>query len=102
MRPRSPLNLVQMPANENSGRSSPGADHSTSFFLVPRFGSGAYSAKLLAGTRHGFSGLSHIRSAGDARLCEELAACPSRLVLLHLGFITISNMRRRNEAVLLL
>ena len=28
------------------------AVHTTSFFFVAGFGSGAYSAKLLAGTRH--------------------------------------------------
>jgi hypothetical protein len=60
----------------------------TSFFLVSWFGSGAYSAKLLAGTRHWFSGLSHIRQCGGARPCEEVATCPTRLVLVHLGFIT--------------
>jgi len=31
-------------------------------------GSGAYSAKLLAGTRQRFSGLSHIRQCGDVVL----------------------------------
>jgi hypothetical protein len=56
--PRSPLNVVQMPANANSGRSSVSANHTTSFFFVSGFGSGAYSAKLLAGTKQRFSGLS--------------------------------------------
>src|SRR6476659_6859128 len=40
-----------MPAKANSGRSSESANHTTSFFLVSVFGSGAYSAKLFAGTR---------------------------------------------------
>src|SRR5262252_1404863 len=63
--PRSSLNTVQMPAKENSGRSSLSANHTTSFFFVTGFMSGAYSAKLFAGTRHRFSGLSHIRQCGD-------------------------------------
>jgi hypothetical protein len=54
-----------MPANANSGRSSLSANQTTSFFLVSGFGSGAYSAKLLAGTKHRFSGLSHMRQCGD-------------------------------------
>ena len=37
----------------------------TSFFLVSGFGSGAYSAKLLGGTRHRFSGVSQPRQCGD-------------------------------------
>ena len=36
-----------------------------SFFLVSGFGSGAYSAKLLAGTSQRFSGFSHMRQWGD-------------------------------------
>src|SRR6516162_1062342 len=66
--PRSPLNTVQMPAKENSGRPSSSANQTTSFFVVTGFMSGAYSAKLLAGTRHRFSGLSHIRQCGDVVL----------------------------------
>src|SRR5215471_7840993 len=54
-----------MPANANSERSSLSANHTTSFLLVSGFGSGAYSAKLLAGTKHRFSGLSHMRQCGD-------------------------------------
>lgn len=50
--PQSPLNSVQMP---NSGRLSSRANRTTSFLLVSGFGSGAYSAKLLAGTRQRFS-----------------------------------------------
>src|SRR4029077_19582553 len=41
------------------------ANHTTSFFLVSGFGSGAYSAKLLAGTKQRFSGLSQPRQCGD-------------------------------------
>jgi hypothetical protein len=41
------------------------ANHTTSFFLVSGFGSGPYSAKLLAGTRQRFSGLSHMRQCGQ-------------------------------------
>src|ERR1700752_354228 len=63
--PLSPLNVVQMPANANSGRSSFSANHTTSFFLVSGFGSGAYSAKLLAGTKHRFSGFSQPRQCGE-------------------------------------
>src|SRR5712675_3150812 len=63
--PRSPLNSVQMPAKANSGRSSLSANQTTSFFLVSGVGSGAYSAKLLAGTKHRFSGLSQPRQCGD-------------------------------------
>jgi hypothetical protein len=53
--PQSPLNSVQMPANVNSGRLSSSANQTTSFLLVSGFGSGAYSAKLFAGTRQRFS-----------------------------------------------
>src|ERR1700744_951208 len=63
--PRSPLNVVQMPPKQNSGRLSPSANQTTSFFLVSGFGSGAYSAKLFAGTRQRFSGLSQPRQCGD-------------------------------------
>src|ERR1700674_357146 len=63
--PLSPLNSVQMPANANGGRSSFRANHTTSFFLVSGFVSGAYSAKLFAGTRQRFSGLSQARQCGD-------------------------------------
>src|SRR6476659_8118305 len=54
-----------MPAKVNSGRSPLSANQTTSFFFVSGFGSGAYSAKLLAGTRHRFSGLSQPRQCGD-------------------------------------
>src|SRR5690348_14711936 len=63
--PRSPLNAVHIPAKANSGRLSSSANHTTSFFFVSGFGSGAYSAKLLAGTKHRFSGLSHMRQCGE-------------------------------------
>jgi hypothetical protein len=54
-----------MPAKANRGRSSFSANQTTSFFLVSGFGSGAYSAKLFAGTRQRFSGLSQARQCGD-------------------------------------
>src|SRR3981189_1591328 len=63
--PLSPLNSVQMPANANGGRSSFRPNHTTSFFLVSGFVSGAYSAKLFAGTRQRFSGLRQTRQCGD-------------------------------------
>src|SRR6267143_4761451 len=63
--PRSPLNSAQIPANANGGQSSLSANQTTSFFLVSGFGSGAYSAKLLAGTKHRLSGFSHPRQCGD-------------------------------------
>jgi DNA invertase Pin-like site-specific DNA recombinase len=44
--PRSPPNSVQIPAKANSGRLSLRANHTTSFFLVSGFRSGAYSEKL--------------------------------------------------------
>jgi hypothetical protein len=63
--PRSPLNSVQMPAKANRGRSASSANQTTSFFLVAGFGSGAYSAKLFAGTRQRLSGRSQPRQCGD-------------------------------------
>src|SRR5256885_11761941 len=54
-----------MPAKANSGRSSLSANQTTSFFFVSGFGSGAYSAKLLAGTKQRFSGFSQPRQCGD-------------------------------------
>src|SRR5689334_439052 len=63
--PRSPRYSVQMPPNANSGRSSFNANQTTSFFFVSGLGSGAYSAKLLAGTKQRFSGLSQARQCGD-------------------------------------
>ena len=60
----SPLNSVQIPAKANSGRSSFKANQTTSF-LVSGFGSGAYSAKLLAGTRHRLPGFSQPRQCDD-------------------------------------
>ena len=53
------------PAKANSGRASLNANHTTSFFFVSGFGSGAYSAKLLAGTKQRFSALSHARQCGE-------------------------------------
>jgi hypothetical protein len=46
-------------------RPSRSANQTTSFFLVSGFGSGAYSAKLLNGTRQRFSGFSQPRQCGD-------------------------------------
>jgi hypothetical protein len=66
--PRSPLNTVHMPAKANSGRSSLSANQTTSFLPVSGFGTGAYSAKLLAGTKQRFSALSHTRQCGDEML----------------------------------
>jgi hypothetical protein len=63
--PRSPRYSVQIPAKANSGRASSSANHTTSFLPVAGFGSGAYSEKLLAGTKHRFSGLSQPRQCGD-------------------------------------
>src|SRR5258705_9873824 len=54
-----------MPAKAASGRSSLSANQSTSFFLVSGFGSGAYSAKELNGTRHRFSSFSQPRQCGE-------------------------------------
>jgi hypothetical protein len=65
-----------MPANANSGRSSLSANYTTSFLLVCGFCSGAYSAKLLAGTKHLFSGLSHMRQCGDHVLRMLVAGGP--------------------------
>jgi hypothetical protein len=65
---RSPLNSVQIPPNANRGRSSFSANHTTSFLPVAGFGSGAYSAKLLAGTRQRFSGFSQPRQCGEVVL----------------------------------
>jgi hypothetical protein len=59
--PPSLLNVVRISAHANSGQSSLSANHTT--FVV---GSGAYSAKLLAGTRQRFSGFSQPRQCGDA------------------------------------
>ena len=75
--PRSPLNSVQMPAKQVSGRSSLIANQTTSFFLVSGFGSGAYSAKLLAGTKQRFSALSHARQCGDEVLRMLVTGGPS-------------------------
>src|SRR5712675_3366654 len=74
--PRSPLNSVQSPPKANSGRSSFKANQTTSFFLVSGFGSGAYSAKLLAGTRHRFSGFSQPRQCGEVVLRMLVTGAP--------------------------
>src|ERR1700726_3639415 len=57
-----------MPPKANRGRSSLSAQQTTSFFLVSGFGSGAYSAKLFAGTKHRCSGFSPPRQCGDVVL----------------------------------
>jgi hypothetical protein len=62
------LNSVQVPAKAASGLSSLSANHTRSFFLVSGFGSGAYSAKLLNGTKQRLSGLSQPRQCGDELL----------------------------------
>src|SRR5260370_1448473 len=66
--PRSPLNSVQIPPKANSGRSSFKANQTTSFFFVSGFGSGAYSAKLFAGTKQRFSGFNQPRQWGEVVL----------------------------------
>src|SRR5258705_5630061 len=66
--PRSPLNSVQIPAKAHNGRSSFSANHTTSFLPVAGLGAGAYSEKLLNGTRHRLSGFSQPRQWGDAVL----------------------------------
>src|SRR6185437_12501750 len=76
--PRSPLRVVQMPANVNRGRVSSTANQTTSFFFVSGFGSGAYSAKLFAGTRQRFSGLSHPRQCGELVLRMFVTGGPVR------------------------
>jgi hypothetical protein len=45
-------------------------------FLVAGFGSGAYSAKLLAGTRQRFSGGSHMRQCGEEVLRMFVTGAP--------------------------
>src|SRR5258708_19093243 len=66
--PRSPLNSVQSPPKANRGRSLFNANHTTSFLPVVGLGSGAYSAKLFAGTRQRLSGFSQPRQCGDVVL----------------------------------
>jgi len=63
--PRSPLNVVQMPAKQVSARSSFSANHTGSFFFVSGFGSGADSAKLSNGTRQRVCGFNQARQCGD-------------------------------------
>jgi hypothetical protein len=55
-------------AEGEQGRSSFKAYHTTSFFPVAGFGSGAYSAKLLAGTKQRLSGFSQPRQCGEVVL----------------------------------
>ena len=54
-----------MPAKQNNGRLSFSANQTTSFFFISGFGSGAYSAKLFAGTKQRLSGFSHMRQCGE-------------------------------------
>ena len=63
--PRSPLNVGPDARKAVSGRSLIQREPNHVLFLVSGFGSGAYSAKLLAGTRHRFSGFSQPRQCGD-------------------------------------
>jgi hypothetical protein len=78
--PPSPLNSVQMPAKAKSGRSSLRANRTTSFFFVGGFGSGAYSEKLLAGTRQRFGVQpgDRQRRTGRSAAAERLDGCPGR------------------------
>ena len=71
------LNVVQMPAKALSGRSSLSANQTTAFFFVSGFGSGAYSAKLLKGTRQRFSGFSRPRQCGDDVLRITIQEAPA-------------------------
>src|SRR5205823_6669161 len=71
-----------MPPKQVGGRSSLIANQTTSFFLVSGFGSGAYSAKLLNGTRQRFSGFSQPRQCGDVvfrMLVTGVPECSSRM-----------------------
>jgi hypothetical protein len=52
------------------------ANHTTSFFFVSGFGSGAYSAKLSVGTKQRFSGLSQPRQCGNDVLRMLVTAGP--------------------------
>jgi hypothetical protein len=72
----SPLNSVQIPAKANSGRSSLSANQTTSFFLVSGLGSGAYSAKLLAGSgRKASLGLDQEDAAVDRKINSICRGC---------------------------
>ena len=75
--PRSPLNSVQIPAKAVSGRSSFCANQTTSFFCVS-MGCGAYSAKLLNGTRQRFAGFNQPRQCGDEVLRMFVTGKPPR------------------------
>ena len=95
--PRSPLNSVQTPANANSGRSSLSANHTTSFFLVSRFGSGAYSAKLLNGTRQRFSKTPIVPNSGrlskpEKALVQQIAAMQIRIEQLQAAIVEGSDV----------
>jgi hypothetical protein len=64
--------MISRPTGYRPARCSFSANHTTSFFSG--LGSGAYSAKLFAGTRHRFSGFNQARRRGDDhhRVLEEL------------------------------
>jgi hypothetical protein len=72
-----------MPARANGGRSSFRANHTTSFFLVSGFGSGAYSEKVLAGTRQRFSGFNQARQCGEEvlRMLVAGGGIPQRIIV---------------------
>jgi hypothetical protein len=68
MRPRHRLGLravITAEPRPDASEREQRTNHTTSFFFVSGFSSGAYSAKLFAGTRHRFSGLSHMRQCGE-------------------------------------
>jgi hypothetical protein len=58
LRPALAFESVQSPAKANVVCTSSNANHTTSFFIVRGFGSGAYSEKLLADIRQRLSGSS--------------------------------------------
>ena len=60
-----------------NGRLSSSANQTTSFFFVSGFGSGAYSAKLFAGTRQRLSGFNQPRQCGDDVLRMLVTGAPA-------------------------
>src|SRR4030095_11343255 len=66
--PRAPVQLHQIPAKANSGRSSPRANQPHSFLPVAGLGSSVGSQKAVAGTRQRFSGFSQARQCDDTVL----------------------------------
>jgi hypothetical protein len=78
-------------------------NQTTSFLPVEGFGSGAYSAKLLTGTRQRLSGFSHARQCGEVVLrifvtgkppARGGGGMPQRIMIISLG-ICIPDDRRR-------